>query len=345
MSNNYKTIEKKQIENNGKEYEIIKFNKNNIKYVHLEQSAFNMYMEEQKEKKENIISAPGCCNPDDCYVDDKNKKIFIIEKKFQQTSGSVEEKIQTGIFKKYHYEELYPNYEINYIYCLSTWFKNEKNSSVIKYLNNNNIPVFFNDKPNNEKSIVNYINKKSNEPKKIKNDEKKINNDEKKINNDEKKINDDEKKKNDDENEIDTDDDEKINMNDIFSDELPIRHVIKKNGKKIKSGEYDKNKNKIISNNEEFSSLSNFAYSHYRDTKSDIKTANGWIECEIYIDGKWKIADELRTKKKINKALKSNTNEKIYTSDNDEDSNSDKSSNKKIKKSVKKNKSIMNKTK
>ena len=98
LSNNYKTIEKKQIENNGKEYEIIKFNKNNIKYVHLEQSAFNMYMEEQKEKKENIISAPGCCNPDDCYVDDKNKKIFIIEKKFQQTSGSVEEKIQTGIF-------------------------------------------------------------------------------------------------------------------------------------------------------------------------------------------------------------------------------------------------------
>lgn len=285
----------------------------------MEQSTFNMYMEEQGEKNNNIKSAPGCRNPDDCYIDEKNKKIFIIEKKFQQTGGSVEEKIQTGNFKKNHYEELYQNYEINYIYCLSKWFKNDDNSSVIKYLKNNNIPVFFNDEPDYYKSIVNYIIKKSNEPKKINNDENEIDTD-------------------------DTDDEKKINMNDIFSDELPIRHVIKKNGKKIKSGEYDKNKNKIISNDEEFTSLSNFAYSHYRDKKSDRKTANGWIECEIYIDGKWKTADELRNTKKINKALKSNINEKIYTNDNDDD-DFDKLSDKKIKKSVKKNKSIMNKTK
>lgn len=120
-------------------------------------------MEEINERNLIIKSAPGCKNPDDCFIDELNKKIFIIEKKFQQTCGSVEEKIQTGDFKKNHYQELYPNFEINYIYCLSRWFKNENNSSVINYLNSKKIPTFFNDDIDYDKSIINYIINKSNE--------------------------------------------------------------------------------------------------------------------------------------------------------------------------------------
>ena len=60
--------------------------------------------------------------------------MFIIEKKFQQTSGSVDEKIQTGYFKKMHYEELFTHFKIYYIYCLSDWFKKEEYKSTINYL-------------------------------------------------------------------------------------------------------------------------------------------------------------------------------------------------------------------
>ena len=47
--------------------------------------------------------AHGCKNPDECYIDKESKNMFIIEKKFQQCSGSVCEKIQTPHFKKWQY--------------------------------------------------------------------------------------------------------------------------------------------------------------------------------------------------------------------------------------------------
>ncbi len=290
LSENYKVIKEREIKSNKKKYEEIKFNGSDIKYIHLEQSTFNMYMNEIGEKNSNITSAPGCKNPDDCYIDEVNKKIFIIEKKFQQTGGSVEEKIQTASFKKNHYKNLYPNYEIHYIYCLSKWFKNEDNSSVIEYLKENDIPVFFNDDKDYDKLIVKYIIKKS----KGKN-----------------------QKEDKEENEVIN---EKINMKDIFTDELPIRHVInKKEGKKIKIGLYEKNKDKIISNENEYNSLSAFAKSHYMDVESDRQTVNGWVECEIYIDGKWKSADYLRNNKKIKKAVKKCSSSNSSDSESEED--------------------------
>ena len=68
-----------------------------------------------------IYSAHGCKKPDECYIDNVCKIIFIIEKKFQQVSGSVCEKIQTAHFKFYHYGKTFSNYKIVYIYCLSDW--------------------------------------------------------------------------------------------------------------------------------------------------------------------------------------------------------------------------------
>jgi len=61
-----------------------------------------------------------CCN------------IYIIEIKFQQVSGSVEEKIQTGLHKKKKYERRYEQINkkykctFTYIYVLSNWYKKEK---------------------------------------------------------------------------------------------------------------------------------------------------------------------------------------------------------------------------
>ena len=39
-----------------------------------------------------ILKKLGCKEPDECYIDNANKTMFIIEKKFQQVSGSVCEK-------------------------------------------------------------------------------------------------------------------------------------------------------------------------------------------------------------------------------------------------------------
>jgi hypothetical protein len=81
--------------------------------------------------------------PDECILDEKNECMYIIEKKFQQVSGSTDEKIQTGLFKTILYSEHYPDYKVVYIYVLSNWFKQEKYKRVLKYLNDENIPVLF----------------------------------------------------------------------------------------------------------------------------------------------------------------------------------------------------------
>lgn len=85
----------------------------------------------------------------------KKKNIFIIEKKFQQVNGSVCEKIQTADFKIWQYSRTFPQYNIEYIYCLSNWFKNNCKAE-LEYLEFKNIPVFFGD-DEYKQNIINYI--------------------------------------------------------------------------------------------------------------------------------------------------------------------------------------------
>ena len=85
------------------------------------------------------------------------KIIFIIEKKFQQTGGSVDEKIQTGPFKQIHYRELFPNFTIYYIYCLSDWFKKPEYKSALNYLKKHDIPVFWGSSETFKEDMVEFI--------------------------------------------------------------------------------------------------------------------------------------------------------------------------------------------
>lgn len=74
--------------------------------------------------------------PDDSiYVIVKNT-LNIIECKFQQVSGSVDEKLQTCDFKKKQYQKLLSraNIEVEYIYLLSDWFKNPAYKDVLDYI-------------------------------------------------------------------------------------------------------------------------------------------------------------------------------------------------------------------
>ena len=67
-----------------------------------------------------------------------NKTVYIIEKKFQAGSGSVDEKLQTCDFKKKIYTKLIKkcktNYSTEYYYLLNNWYKREEYKDVKSYI-------------------------------------------------------------------------------------------------------------------------------------------------------------------------------------------------------------------
>jgi hypothetical protein len=133
---------------------IIKFNGNEKSFIKTKQANLFKFMKD-KMNKDNA-KAHGCKNPDECYIDEDFKNIFIIEKKFQQCSGSVCEKIQTPDFKLWQYSRTFPDYTIIYIYCLSDWFK--KNCiAELEYLNFKNIPYFWGSSETYKDDIINFI--------------------------------------------------------------------------------------------------------------------------------------------------------------------------------------------
>tara|TARA_B110000008_G_C16934784_1_gene550135 strand:+ start:841 stop:1455 length:615 start_codon:yes stop_codon:yes gene_type:complete len=145
------------------EYNIIKEHKyfKTIKFINNEkifnitkQSHLFKYM--NNEINHDINKAHGCKNPDECYIDTINKKIFIIEKKFQQCRGSVCEKIQTSDFKKWQYSRTFPTYNVVYIYCLSDWFKINCKAE-LEYLKYKNVPVYWGNDLNYKKKIIKFI--------------------------------------------------------------------------------------------------------------------------------------------------------------------------------------------
>ena len=134
--------------------DIIIFDDNEKSFLNANQSKLFKCMKD--ETNTNIEKAHGCKNPDECYIDKEYKNIFIIEKKFQQCSGSVCEKIQTPDFKLWQYSRTFPDYNIIYIYCLSDWFK--KNCiAELEYLDFKNIPYFWGSSETYKDVIINFI--------------------------------------------------------------------------------------------------------------------------------------------------------------------------------------------
>lgn len=85
---------------------------------------------------------------------------------------------------------------------------------------------------------------------------------------------------------------EKRDMRKVCKDKQVVRHSI---GMNVWSGIYDHAKNVIIHNNTSYKTPSGFALAHYKDTKSDRTTVNGWAECQLEKDGKWIIMNASTT--------------------------------------------------
>lgn len=134
----------------------IKFNNDttdNI-FMYTNKSKFFKYIDKYIDK--NVPLGHGCKNPDECFINEKNKTIFIIEKKFQQVNGSVCEKVQTSDFKLWQYKRTIPTYNIVYIYVLSEWFKINCKAE-IEYLSYRYVPFFWGNSKTYKEDIVNFI--------------------------------------------------------------------------------------------------------------------------------------------------------------------------------------------
>lgn len=83
--------------------------------------------------------------PDDSIFVIIANTLFIIECKFQQVAGSVDEKLQTCDFKRKQYQKLLApaNIEVEYIYLLSDWFRKPEYKDVLNYIHSVHCYYFF----------------------------------------------------------------------------------------------------------------------------------------------------------------------------------------------------------
>jgi hypothetical protein len=78
--------------------------------------------------------------------------MYIIEKKYQAGSGSVDEKLQTCDFKKKQYTKLFAplNINVEYYYVLNDWFDKPEYDDVFHYIESVGCKYFIEELPFNE---------------------------------------------------------------------------------------------------------------------------------------------------------------------------------------------------
>ncbi len=109
--------------------------------------AFYRFLSEAGVAWENLISKKLL--PDDALLVIVRETLFIIEVKYQQVSGSVDEKLQTCDFKRKFYLKLVSplGLKVEYVYVLSDWFKNPGYKDVLDYIHTVNCHYRFNELP------------------------------------------------------------------------------------------------------------------------------------------------------------------------------------------------------
>lgn len=115
-----------------KELEIYKNNK--LFGYYLSKGKLYKFLKEKGINYKDYISKKQI--PDSCCINLSNNTIYILEKKYQNRSGSVDEKLQTCDYKKKQYEKLLNSlgFKVEYIYVLSNWFKRMEYRDNLEYI-------------------------------------------------------------------------------------------------------------------------------------------------------------------------------------------------------------------
>ena len=123
---------------------------------HFEKHEFYRFLEEKGVNWKDVISKRLL--PDSALLVN-GVKLFIIEVKFQQREGSVDEKLQTCDFKRKQYQELarllnLDVENVEYVYVLNKWFRDKKYKykDVFDYIEGVNCHYFF------DKIPLNFLN-------------------------------------------------------------------------------------------------------------------------------------------------------------------------------------------
>ena len=87
--------------------------------------------------------------PDDAILVVLRETLFIIEVKYQEVAGSVDEKLQTCDFKRKQYVKLVAplGLKVEYVYVLSDWFTQPGYKDVLDYIHSVNCHYKFNELP------------------------------------------------------------------------------------------------------------------------------------------------------------------------------------------------------
>jgi hypothetical protein len=88
--------------------------------------------------------------PDEAYFSLTTNTLIIIEKKYQEVQGSVDEKLQTCDFKKKQYEKLckpLKDVKVEYVYVFNDWFKAKGYRDVLQYIQEVGCRYYFNQIP------------------------------------------------------------------------------------------------------------------------------------------------------------------------------------------------------
>lgn len=87
--------------------------------------------------------------PDDALHVIVRETLYIIEVKYQQVAGSVDEKLQTCDFKRKQYSKLVApiGLKVEYVYVLSNWFTKPEYKDVLEYINSVNCHYKLNELP------------------------------------------------------------------------------------------------------------------------------------------------------------------------------------------------------
>ena len=126
-------------------FELVKFKTSQTEFIKANKTKLFKFM--KSTMNTDVIPAHGCKRPDECFINNETKIVFIIEKKFQKVGGSVCEKIQTPDFKVWEYGRLFPNYKI---VCSGATNHNE----VVSF---KNIPVFWGDDEMYKEKLVSFM--------------------------------------------------------------------------------------------------------------------------------------------------------------------------------------------
>ncbi|MCM8779729.1 MAG: hypothetical protein NC914_01070 [Candidatus Omnitrophica bacterium] len=87
--------------------------------------------------------------PDDAILILKDQTLYIIEIKFQEVAGSVDEKLQTCDFKNKQYQKLLAplGISVKYVYILNDWFQKKEYEDVLKFVKDVGCYYFFYELP------------------------------------------------------------------------------------------------------------------------------------------------------------------------------------------------------